>query len=332
MNLLQTDKSPTLKLASRFGDDGSDLAPYTDKYGFVYDLRYVRMLLDLKAAAEEDVSTGSALEDDWMPSIKRDHSDSLVPTRSRVSIDSFASPLIPPENSSESGAESKSMVGITAATEPPHTRHRASTIAAFNPSPAKASSSQQEVTISSRGAFDLRPTITSGRDPQGSVRLQKAKLDSLASHHRKPVSALLSQLGEVQDVREQETARKWEEFLKYRRSKTHRKGSISARPKSRSVLDDGSWQDDLVGIANIGGGKTGQDLMKRFKTLIVTCGIPINLRADIWSECCGAKDAFIPGEYHEILSVHKEDEHPVLGEIEKDVKCVLNAFLVDFHN
>lgn len=317
---LHGETSPSLKLASRFGDESAELAPYTDKFGFVYDLRYVRMLLDLKAASEEDTLASVPQEEDEMPRVKRDP---------RASLDEHALERVKSEvstlSSSSPGSANTPLPDSvsSAASTGQHDKHRprSSTLAVFNPSPAKPSASHQDVTVSSRGAFNLRPTITSSGGRKDSVREQKAKLDSLAVRHRKPVSALLNQLGEVQDVREAETARQWEQFIKYRRGKaSHRKGSVSTRHRSTPGLDNGSWQDDLVGIANIGDGKTGQEVMKRFKALLVASGIPINLRGSIWAECSGAKDAFIPGEYYEILSVHKQDEHPILGDIEKDVK------------
>jgi hypothetical protein len=317
---LHGDTSPSLKLASRFGDESAELAPYTDKFGFVYDLRYVRMLLDLKAASEEDTLAAVSPEEDEMPRVKRDPRASfdehaLERVKSEVSTLSSSSP-----GSANTPLPDSASNAVSAGQHDKH-RPRSSTLAVFNPSPAKPSASHQDVTVSSRGASNLRPTITANGGRKDSVREQKAKLDSLAVRHRKPVSALLNQLGEVQDVREAETARQWEQFIKYRRGKaSHRKGSVSARHRSTPGLDNGSWQDDLVGIANIGDGKTGQEVMKRFKALLVASGIPINMRASIWAECSGAKDAFIPGEYYEILSVHKQDEHPILGDIEKDVK------------
>jgi hypothetical protein len=320
MQNLHAQTSPSLKLASRFGDESAELAPYTDKFGFVYDLRYVRMLLDLKAASEEDTLAAVPREEDEMPRVKRDP---------RASFDEHALERVKSEvstlSSSSPGSANTPLPDSSAntASTGQHDKHRprSSTLAVFNPSPAKPSASHQDVTVSSRGASNLRPTITANGGRKDSVREQKAKLDSLAVRHRKPVSALLNQLGEVQDVREAETARQWEQFIKYRRGKaSHRKGSVSARHRSTPGLDNGSWQDDLVGIANIGDGKTGQEVMKRFKALLVASGIPINMRASIWAECSGAKDAFIPGEYYEILSVHKQDEHPILGDIEKDVK------------
>ena len=315
---------PSFKLASRFGDESAELAPYTDKFGFVYDLRYVRLLLDLKSASEEDTLGKAPMEEEDMPQVKRDPRRSIDEAGlERVQSTNSASKVISPSLKAHDDAGMSS-------SDPPKSpdldahqvfpRPRSSTVAAFNPSPAKASASQQDVTVSSRGAIDLRPSIATQGGRKDSVRDQKAKLDLLAVRHRKPVSALLHQLGEVQDIREADTAKQWDQFIKYRRGKNTRKGSVSQKHKPTSRAEGGSWQDDLVGIADVGDGKTGQEVMRRFKALIVSSGIPISLRASIWAECSGAKDAFIPGEYYEVLTVHKNDKHPVLGDIEKDVK------------
>lgn len=45
----------------------------------------------------------------------------------------------------------------------------------------------------------------------------------------------------------------------------------------------------------------------------------MSYRAEVWSECSGARDLLVPGEYAEILSVHADDQSPVMAEIEKDV-------------
>jgi hypothetical protein len=321
---LHGDISPSFKLASRFGDESAELAPYTDKFGFVYDLRYVRLLLDLKSASEEDTLGKAPAEEEDMPQVKRDPRRSideagLERVQSTSSASTVLSPLLKAHDDARVALSDshKSPPQQSPDLDAHHVlpRPRSSTI--FSPSPAKASASQQDVTVSSRGAIDLRPSIATQGGRKDSVRDQKAKLDLLAVRHRKPVSALLHQLGEVQDIREAETAKQWDQFIKYRRGKRPRKGSVSQKHKPTS---GGSWQDDLVGIADMGNGKTGQEVMRKFKTLVVSSGIPISLRASIWAECSGAKDAFIPGEYHEILTVHKDDKHPVLGDIEKDVK------------
>lgn len=310
--------------ATRFGEDTSDLARYTDRYGFVYDLGYVKMLLELK--------TASAEEDAWVPR-KRPSVTSRVgvgkedgPDRSH-STSSLESSTegVAERHPSETEASPKQVSpakGGDAITHPATTpaRPRSSTAAAFTPSPAKASASPQEILISSRGSINLSPVVTAAgtSDQKGSLRLQKARLDSLASRHRTPVSSLLSRLSDVHDVQGKDTLKKWEQFLKYRKSKSSRRSST--RQRAPSVTESGSWHGDLVGIANVGSGKTGQDLTKRFISLVHHHGIPIGLRAEIWSECSGAKEAYVPGEYREILAVHEIDKHPILGEIEKDVK------------
>lgn len=231
--------------SSRFGQV-SELEPYIDRYGFVYHLKYVQMLLDLQQGmtdVEEPEET-----------IAVQHSQETTPGKVTVG------------------------------------RHRSATIATFSPSPGKPtlSAAEQVATV-----------------PTGSIRLRKAKLDQLASKYRKPLASLLGQLAEMHDKQEQERLKKWHQFLKYRRQKLP---SVAGQ------------FEDVIGVANLGDGKIGRDLMRRFTTLVHTMGIPIALRASVWAECSGAKEAFTPGEYQEILAVHQGDEHPTLVEIEKDVK------------
>jgi hypothetical protein len=64
--------------------------------------------------------------------------------------------------------------------------------------------------------------------------------------------------------------------------------------------------------------KSGQEEYRLFQRL-VRRGIPIPYRADVWAECSGARDLLVPGEYAEILAVHRDDYSPVMAEIEKDV-------------
>ncbi|GHJ85908.1 hypothetical protein NliqN6_2310 [Naganishia liquefaciens] len=231
--------------SSRFGEV-SELEPYIDRYGFVYHLKYVQMLLDLQQ--------GMADVEEPEEAISMQHS--LTTTPGKVTVG----------------------------------RHRSATIATFSPSPGKPtlSSAEQVATV-----------------PAGSIRLRKAKLDQLASKYRKPLASLLGQLAEMHDKQEQERMKKWHQFLKYRRQKLP---SVAGQ------------FEDVIGVANLGDGKIGRDLMKRFIHLVHTMGIPIALRASVWAECSGAKEAFTPGEYQEILAVHQGDEHPTLVEIEKDVK------------
>ena len=70
---------------------------------------------------------------------------------------------------------------------------------------------------------------------------------------------------------------------------------------------------DLVGISDM-----GSEDCKVFARL-VRGGVPLAYRSDVWAECSGAKDLMVPGEYKEILAVHKEDTSSVMAEIEKDV-------------
>lgn len=253
------------KLPSRFGADVAELEPYIDRYGFVYHLKYVQMLLDL----QQGLSDVEEPEED----VPRAVGHTVETTPGKVTVG----------------------------------RHRSASIATFNPSPSRP-------TLSSADEIVTVPP-PSGMDPSGSgsIRLRKAKLDQLAAKYRKPLVSLLGQLAEMHDKQEQERMKRWHQFLKYRRQKLP---SITG-PKEH---EGQGWHDDVIGVANLGDGKIGRDLMKRFTALVHNTGIPIALRASVWAECSGAKDAFTPGEYQEILAVHQGDQHPTLVEIEKDVR------------
>lgn len=214
-----------------------DLTPYTDRYGFVYDMRYVRMMLDLQHAADSLREQTPAQDTLEMPATEP-----------------------PPVTSSKLSPNSSGFV----------------------PSPPRPVSASHTLHVSSQGSRSLQPTVTSDRTFSATLRSKADKLDRLAMESKTPVTALLAQLTDVHDKHEDERLKQWRHILK----------SHESIPKdSRKVLK-----------------------------LVRKTGIPIALRDRIWAECSGATDAYIPGEYQEIISIHANDEHPVLGEIEKDVR------------
>lgn len=219
-----------------------DLTPYTDRYGFVYDMRYVRMMLDLQHAADT----------------LREHPPSQEPSLEMPPVDA---PAV---------TSSKLSPGLSG----------------FMPSPPRPVSAPHTLHVSSQGSRSLQPTLTSDRTFSATLRSKADKLDRLAMESKTPVTALLAQLTDVHDKHEEERLKQWRHLLKSQTS-----------PSSLVPAD-----------------------ARKFRKLVRKTGIPIALRDRIWAECSGATDAFIPGEYQEIISIHANDEHPVLGEIEKDVR------------
>ncbi len=283
------------------------------------------MLLDLKAAA---VDTNQETPWDERPEI-------LFGDERRGSINLATSASDPVQVKVES-PDSSPKLDEGDRNNGGQMRSRANTIASFNPSPVKTVAASQAVQISSRGSIDLQPRVPSGnwRTYSGSIQVKASNLEKLASMNRKPVSSLLTQLSEVHDRQEVERQKAWQDFVKDRQIKTRkahgRKGTLSMESwssvadmlnptKSKIFVDDQKWQGASLGISQMGLGKSGSEDIKRFVDLVRETGIPIVLRPTVWWECTGAMDAFVPGEYQEILSIHAEDKHPVLGEIEKDV-------------
>ncbi|WWC93558.1 hypothetical protein V866_000393 [Kwoniella sp. B9012] len=319
--------------ASRFESEDE---PLTDRYGFIYDIQHAKMLKDASAAGTSaPMSLNGTLapvadkeNEGWIAKRRRDSHGSqrsMQTQRERRSTDITDSTSIPsPRRSTdsvrvqtpESGSPPKSRSSSHVDTH----RHRSSTLLSLNPSPAKPVTAKDHLTVSSRGASSLQPAITptSTTSPPLSASLTHSSpiVDSSlsASASRLTVSSLLEQLTEIHDRQQQERLKEWDAFL--RRRARHIHDTLSG---STHKSDDVRWGSGLIGINQMGtSGKGGQEDWKVF-TRLVRKGIPLKYRSDVWAECSGAKDLMVPGEYAEILAVHKDDLSPVHADIEKDV-------------
>lgn len=121
---------------------------------------------------------------------------------------------------------------------------------------------------------------------------------------RLTVSSLLDQLTEIHDRQQKTRTAEWDAFL---RKRVRRGKDVGVSGAIGAIIH-------LQGAT----GKAGQDEYNKFLRL-VRRGIPIEYRSDVWAESCGARDSIVPGEYAEILSVHKEDQSAVMVDIDKDV-------------
>ncbi|WVW85860.1 hypothetical protein I302_107898 [Kwoniella bestiolae CBS 10118] len=320
-----------LTTASRFESEDE---PLTDRYGFIYDIQHAKLLKDASAAGTSaPMSLNGTLapaadneSEGWIAKRRRgSHGSQKSIQRERKSTDISDSTSIPsPRRSTdsvvrvktpESGSPPKSRSSSHADTQ----RHRSSTLLSLNPSPAKPVTAKDHLTVASRGASSLRPAIapTTTTTPPLSASLTESSptIDSTsASASRLTVSSLLEQLTEIHDRQQQDRLKEWDAFL--RRRARHIRDSLSG---SNHKSEDLRWGSGLIGISQMGmSGKGGQEDWKVF-TRLVRKGIPLKYRSDVWAECSGAKDLMVPGEYAEILAVHKDDLSPVHADIEKDV-------------
>ncbi|WRT68185.1 uncharacterized protein IL334_005160 [Kwoniella shivajii] len=330
-SFFQNSKSK-LVTASRFESDDE---PLTDRYGFIYDIQHAKMLKDASVAGTSapmslngTIPPNKHVEGEgWIDKRRRgsqgserstnremkpnDVTDSASVPTSRRSLDSKRPPPSrTPENGSPPKARSSSQIEAH--------RHRSSTLLSLNPSPARAVTAKEHLTVSARGASSLQSAVTTNSLPPLSASLSHAisspDVSESANPSRSTVSSLLEQLTEIHDRQQQERQKEWDAFLRRRARHIQESGSSGGH-----LEEDVRWGSGLIGIGQMGvGGKSGHEDWKAF-TRLVRKGIPLKYRSDVWAECSGARDLMVPGEYAEILAVHKEDKSPVFADIEKDV-------------
>ncbi|WVQ99801.1 hypothetical protein IAU59_006943 [Kwoniella sp. CBS 9459] len=343
-SFFQNTKGNKLHTASRFE---SAEEPLTDRYGFIYDIQHAKMLKDASAAGTPApmslngvIPPSSSTEGEgWIAKRRRDSHGSQRSARNRKmsdqpevgttasprqSIDSAISPKLEairsrtPENMSPPESRSSSQVDVH--------RHRASTLLNLNPSPARPVTAKEHLTVSARGASSLMPDVTpSSSGPPLSASLAHAvspvepssAVLNPSNSSRLTISSLLDQLTEIHDRQQKDRQVEWDAFL--RRRARHRANAPTNGGNSSNKSDDLRWGSGLIGVGQMGlNGKGGQEDWKHFARL-VRKGIPLKYRSDVWAECSGAKDLMVPGEYSEILTVHKDDSSPFKQDIEKDV-------------
>ncbi|TXT10778.1 hypothetical protein VHUM_02283 [Vanrija humicola] len=306
--------APKLATATRFT---SDQPPLTDRYGFIYDIQHANMLKDAsRAGTPAPISlTGHVPETPAGRSTTAPAAPAnaarLSTTRSNsTSSKSTSTSLKPPavRSDSSSSLSRESVPGSprshTPETTPNGTPRKRTTALqrSLAPAPSKPTSAKDQTTVSVRGASSLQTGVSA------SALSHPATPIAEPSASRLTVSSLLDQLTDIHDKQQKARTAEWDAFL---RKKTRR---------GNGVQDVGVGAA-LAAVINMGhgaGGKAGQEEYRAFLRL-VRRGIPIPYRADVWAECSGARDLLVPGEYAEILAVHKDDKSPVIAEIEKDV-------------
>ncbi|KIR80605.1 hypothetical protein I306_02059 [Cryptococcus gattii EJB2] len=321
--------------ASRFE---SDEPPLTDRYGFIYDIQHAKMLKDASVAGTPaPMSLNGTLfknddpeEEGWIAKHRRgSHGSQKSDSKSirntgdvkensplaspRPSIDSTSSNTQPPSQSSDTPRNVASPATRSrSSSHADQHRHRSSTILSLNPSPARPVTSKDHLTVSARGSSSLHsgvsPSITSTTVPQSiSASLSKpvSPTEAPTSASRVTISSLLDQLTDLHDRQQKERVAEWDVFIK-------------KRAKSRAADKGRGWTAGLIGVSQMGLSGKGQEDWKTFSRL-ARRGIPLKYRGDVWAECSGAKDLMVPGEYAEILTVHKDDVSPVMADIDKDV-------------
>lgn len=146
-----------------------------------------------------------------------------------------------------------------------------------------------------------------------------------------PVKLLLEQLTDLHDTLQRDRTVRWNEFLRKVRAERRKEGEAAAAASSDRSLTavdtpEASLTDgEVIGIAGLGNkGKVGRAKWREFRTLVLS-GIPVALRAKVWSECSGASAMRVPGYYDELVRGvgGTEPDSSVVAQIDMDIRRTL---------
>lgn len=146
-----------------------------------------------------------------------------------------------------------------------------------------------------------------------------------------PVKLLLEQLTDLHDSLQRDRTVRWNEFLRKVRAERRKEGeaaAAAAADRSVTAVDtpEASLADgEVIGIAGLGNkGKVGRAKWREFR-LLVLGGIPVALRAKVWSECSGASAMRIPGYYEDLVRGigGTEPDSSVIAQIDMDIRRTL---------
>ncbi|THC97902.1 hypothetical protein EYZ11_002600 [Aspergillus tanneri] len=148
-----------------------------------------------------------------------------------------------------------------------------------------------------------------------------------------PVKLLLEQLTELHDSLQRDRTVRWNEFLRKVRAERRKEGEAAAAAAAASDrqlqsvnMPEASLTDgEVVGIAGLGNkGKVGRAKWREFRSLVLG-GIPVALRAKIWSECSGATSMRVPGYYDDLVrgTGGCDPDASVVAQIDMDINRTL---------
>jgi hypothetical protein len=313
----------------------------TDRFGFIYDQRRKRRQREATTAkptkptlsiAETlgNLRSDSSDEDDDLgnrepESIKTPTSPTFSPDDPEggsVGLRRWQDYLKIPSRPTELLSHTPSTAPIVSLTDAAESRPHSSSVStdkglSVNPSP------QPSATTSAVTADRPEFAGTGSNDTVSISRAGTAEIE--------PVKLLLEQLTDLHDALQRDRTVRWNEFLRKVRAERRKEGEAAAAASSdravttvdtpEATLTDG----EVVGIAGLGNkGKVGRAKWREFRTLVLG-GIPVALRAKVWSECSGASAMRIPGYYDDLVRGvgGTEPDSTVVAQIDMDIRRTL---------
>jgi hypothetical protein len=186
-----------------------------------------------------------------------------------------------------------------------------------------------------RGFVPVTSTTTAvDHDTQPSPEAEQPT-GTLVKQDAEPVKLLLRQLDEVHDSLQREKMVRWNDFLRKVRAERKRDREAEAVAaaaaaearfqRATAVMPETKLTDgEVVGVAGLGNkGKVGRAKWNEFKSLVLG-GIPVALRAKIWTECSGAGSLRVPGYYEGLVTrSDQDDDQQVVAQIRADITRTL---------
>ncbi|WYZ37115.1 hypothetical protein EsH8_II_000621 [Colletotrichum jinshuiense] len=186
-----------------------------------------------------------------------------------------------------------------------------------------------------RGFVPIASTTTSVIDSETPPVETDAAAGMVVRDDTEPVKLLLQHMGELHDSLQREKAARWNEFLRKVRAERRRDGEAAAAAAAAAAearyerptmnLPEAALADgELIGITGLGiKGKVGRAKRTELRNLVLG-GIPVNLRAKVWSECSGATTLRVPGYYQDIIARPDKDDDPLaVSQIDMDINRTL---------
>ncbi|KAJ5811303.1 hypothetical protein N7474_007604 [Penicillium riverlandense] len=339
-------RPPTLTQTYNDSQSGEFL---TDRFGFIYDQRRKKRQREANALKSSSrplsitETLGSRRSDASDP-----EDDSEITQTLQTATATPSSPPVSPEDP-DSGS-----VGLRRWQDYLKMPSRPTELLSHTPSAApiiSLTTAGDSRPHSSSGAIDknvplsvnssAQPSVSTSAVTAGRPELAGVSFDEAATAHTsaratptdtEPVKLLLEQLTDLHDTLQRDRTVRWNEFLRKVRAERRKEGeaaaAAAASDRTVTAVDtpEASLADgEVVGIAGLGNkGKVGRAKWREFRSLVLG-GIPVALRAKVWSECSGASAMRIPGYYDDLVRGvgGSEPDSSVVAQIDMDIRRTL---------
>ncbi|KAJ5097906.1 hypothetical protein N7532_004907 [Penicillium argentinense] len=178
--------------------------------------------------------------------------------------------------------------------------------------------------------------ITADRPEFAGISSEEQSAIRISASETEPVKLLLEQLTDLHDTLQRDRTVRWNEFLRKVRAERRKEGEAAAAAAAAAASSDRSVtavdtpeatlaDGEVVGISGLGNkGKVGRAKWRELRSLVLG-GIPVALRAKVWSECSGASAMRIPGYYDDLVRGvgGTEPDAAVVAQIDMDIHRTL---------